>query len=185
MNPKVSSILLVVLTLIAFILMCIILSSSSGVYSGDIGCSSISIGCGLINGHCSGFHCDGTGFFKAVSAAFGIGGILFISIVMVIHILQLVGVFQKCVPEKFHQYVKFMHACAASTLFTAEICLVIYYATVSCSAWRINVNQYCDVDKSVGFAMFLIPVVCLFNLGCFFICFTPGMECQNGCQPLI
>ena len=167
LDSKVASILVVVLTFVAWLLVVITMAVDDSVAKFPVS------GCGVFG--CV-YQC-GIGFFRIMMQMFSIVAILSISAAGIVHILQIVNLLGKIVAEEYYKYIKFIHLTAMLTLASADLCMIIYYASLDC--------DHNDYNHSLSFGIFLYIVAMFVEGVCFFMCWSPGLGMQHGCQPLI
>eukprot|EP01061_Rhynchopus_euleeides_P028437 TRINITY_DN46310_c0_g1_i1.p2 TRINITY_DN46310_c0_g1~~TRINITY_DN46310_c0_g1_i1.p2 ORF type:complete len:184 (+),score=75.52 TRINITY_DN46310_c0_g1_i1:62-613(+) len=180
MDPKIASIVVLALTFVAWILTIVVMAGNNSVADIDIP-PTPQFPDGFHHAVCGVYSCDGCGntAIKFFLQSFMLGLILTLSLVGIIHILQVVNVLSKIVPEKHHEYIKYLHLFGTMTAFSCMICIIVYYTTVDCSWWR---DQH---DTSIGFGTFLLIFVILMEGVNFFLLYKKSMGLENGCAPLM
>eukprot|EP01064_Diplonema_japonicum_P003804 TRINITY_DN1249_c3_g1_i1.p1 TRINITY_DN1249_c3_g1~~TRINITY_DN1249_c3_g1_i1.p1 ORF type:complete len:197 (+),score=29.60 TRINITY_DN1249_c3_g1_i1:62-592(+) len=175
MDAKMSSMLLIGLTLFGWIFVIVMLAEPKSWFGFKQ--QNVDSGCGIFNckygsgpDNYSGF-CSISDYAKA-SQAFGVMSVLLISLMLVVHLIQALGK-GSLIPAAVQPHLRWVHIVAA--VFLAILWILM-------AAW---VAKDCYNVVKVQYGVFFGVIVMITEIVCWWLCSAGGAPASSGCQPLI
>ena len=181
MDSKIATIVLLALAVLGWVFVVVVLAEPTSILKMSKGDG----GCGVFN--CKddldlGKYCD-IESKVAATKAFGVISVLFLSMTMIVHIIQAVGQ-GALVPAAVQPYIKFVHLIAAVFLLIFWVLMVIVYTSECDNRYYIGTVKISDL-ADINYGVFFGVIVMIFEILNFFLCKMGGTDCDSGCASLI